>query len=98
MKDEHATYSIAVSGKTYFAALDPLATGAHDEGLTSTGSRRVGKGRQFLYELDRPHLDALIKRLDAVGTTFLDCDTPDTRAEGRACLADRDKLRRLVTP
>ena len=85
---------IAVSGKTYLAALDPAATGAHEEGLVAVERRRVGRGFRVIYDLDDDHLAALIRRLDAVGVSLLDADDNSTREEGRSCLRDRDRLRK----
>lgn len=88
-------HRVFVSGTAFRTALDPLATGAHDEGLVAIGSQRAGRGRRYLYELDDEHLEAMISRLNAVGVSHLDSDDPETRAAGRACLKDRDRLARI---
>lgn len=93
-------FTVTVSGKAYYAALDPLATGvAKENDLPETRVRRVGKGEQHTYpDITRVQAEAIWWQLDCLAEVFsgADVDQPETKAEGRACRTAADRLRKQL--
>jgi len=86
---------VLVSGKTYYACLDPLVTDFHKDHpeVPEPELRRSGKGWRADYgELSGDPLFTLLDRLQQYCELFLSAGVDDfTRAEGRAI--ERDWLR-----
>lgn len=87
---------VAVSGKAYFACLDPGASSVPTEcGFPAPTWRKVGKGSQAVYVLTREQALDMAHHLWTVGDSFAYGD-PETRAEGRACLAAAGRVREAI--
>lgn len=91
---------VKVSGKTYWAALDPAATGVPGEcGWPAARVRRVGRGQQWQYVLSREAAEQMREHLFTVGVSFVDGADPEdaeTCVEGRACLRDAQRIAALL--
>lgn len=90
---------ISVSGKTYFAALDPNATAVPAEsGWPVPRFRRFGNGVQVSYEVDTIAVARdIAEHLDTMGECFTaGSDDPFSRAEGRACYRDAARIRLAI--
>lgn len=92
--------AVAVSGKTYYAVLDPHTTGVPAEiGLPEPTMRRRGRGHQFTYQLTRWQAAEVVDHLETVGYSlahYTDTEDQDSRSEGRACLRDANKIIRQL--
>lgn len=94
---------VIVSGKTYFAALDPAATDwekpaaeGGEGGPAPTHTQKVGRGYRFTYDLTPSQAAAMLHRLDCLADCFSDSDIPEARADGRAVRRDAATLRAQV--
>lgn len=89
------TMRVIVSGKTFDACLDPLATDVPREyGLPEPNVQPFGRGHRHDYgELPLPLVDRLLGHLWTMSEIFTasGSDAP-TRAEGRAIRADYERL------
>jgi len=92
----------SVPGRTYYAALDPQATGAEEplelggDALPSPERKKVGFGSTFWYELTRCEALRMLGRLEDIGAAFADNDDPVTRAESRSCLTSAERLEKIL--
>lgn len=86
--------TLTVSGKTYYACMDPLCSDmAKEVGLPEATASRRGKGTRWTYaNLTSEQWEAVIDHLDCYAISFADGSDPETRAEGRACQRDNDRL------
>lgn len=89
---------VEVSGAAYSAVLDPRATDVpREEGWPVPTSHRRGRGRTLRYHLTRPQAESMAEHLVEVGSNFATFgDDPETRAEGRACLAAAARVRATI--
>lgn len=93
-----AAVSFTLSGKTYYACVDPgCSQVAAEIGLPVPTHRRVGRGDQFVWtDVPTDTALALHDHLVCVGEGFAYGDDPDTRAEGRAIIRDAAKLGKAI--
>jgi hypothetical protein len=88
---------IAVSGKAYYAGLDPAATGVpREEGWPEPNWFRHGKGWQLRYSLTREQAVEMADHLQVLGEGLMYGDV-ETRVEARACLAAAARIRAQLT-
>lgn len=88
---------ITVSGKTYYGACDPLATGVPEqEGWPEPTWVRVGRGHRFTYEGDVELAKQIASHLECLAEGFAYSDSPEARAEGRAFARDAARIRKQL--
>lgn len=91
------TIKVTVSGKTYYGACDPLATGVPKESGWPEPTRVLrGKGRQFVYEMDTEMAEGMLDHLETLAYIFTADgyrDNEESYREGKAVQRDADKLR-----
>lgn len=82
------TMTVRVSGKAYYAALDPKATNVPvEEGWPEPRKVRPGRGIQVVYELTPGQTLAMALHLRDVADSLSYGTDSETRVEGRACCA-----------
>lgn len=85
-----------LSGKT-FENVGPNVSQCFDEtGVEYLFTRKRGKGSQVGVCGSPDQLEDLMDWLRMVGESWLQLDA-DSRADGRACLKDADRLERILT-
>lgn len=83
---------ITVSGISYFAAIDGSGVPA-EQGWPTPTVRRVGKGRQYVYEVNPEQADDVRWHLEQLGSTWVGCnDDAEMSRDGRACLRDAARI------
>jgi hypothetical protein len=88
------TMRVVVSGKTYYACMDPQCTSVPGENNWPAATiRRVGRGVQADYgDVPLPVVAHMLNHLWTIGPSWAGGDDPETRAEGRAIVKDLKRL------
>jgi hypothetical protein len=85
---------VAVSGKTYFGAMDPLCTDVPKEhGWPKPGSKKVGRGHQYVYKVTAATATEMAEHLECLADGFSYSDDDYARSEGRAFAKDAARIR-----
>ncbi len=88
---------VTVSGKSYSAAIE-VSNVPKEENWPAPTWRRVGRGRQAVYDVDETMAEWIVSHLEDVGRGFVVGDDDLTRAEGRTLLRDVAKARAQWQP
>lgn len=94
------TNVIIISGKSYYGACDPKASGVPvEENWPKPEQKKVGNGYRFIYPNEPGLAEKIASHLETLAAGFLSMDSdPETKAEGRAFARDAARIRREVLP
>ncbi len=88
---------IKISGKAFFAGLDPLATDAPKEhGWPKPTYRKAGKGAQYIYDVTPEQAKDIRVHLYRLAGGFKYSDSSEAKAEGKAMSKSADRITKAL--